>query len=162
MRMAVAVCWASITITVAPRSPKPDHEEPGDPAGADGHPQGRRQRAVPGCGGRAHVAPHRRAHADEAGQARESGAHQERQGPEDARGHEAEHGVVGCRVDDLGRGHEHEDGHGDDDQADRLVLAPQVGDGALLDGVGDLAHRRRALVGRQHLAHQQQRRQIAT
>ena len=49
------------------------------------------------------------------------------------------------RVDDLGGSDEHENRHGHHDHGDRLVLALQVGEGALLDGVRDLAHRRVSL-----------------
>ena len=85
-------------------------------------------------------------------------AHKERKGPEDARRHEAEHCLVGLRVDHLGGGDEHENGHGHHDDGDRLVLALQVGQGALLDRTGNLAHGGSSFVSGQDLAHQYQRR----
>ena len=47
------------------------------------------------------------------------------------------------------RGEEHDDGQGDQDDADRPELALEVGQGALLDRRGDLDHLGRALVGGQ-------------
>ncbi len=57
-------------------------------------------------------------------------------------------------VDDLRGGEEDEDEERDDDYRDRSELAPQEGDGSLLDGEGDLAHGRRPLIGGEHAAHQ--------
>ena len=61
------------------------HEHAGDGAGAEGDLEAGGQRAVPGRGRGAHVAPHRRAHADVAGQSGQGGPEQEGQGPEQAR-----------------------------------------------------------------------------
>ena len=44
----------------------------------------------------------------------------------------------------------------DQDDGDGPELAPQVGHGALLDGGGDLDHLRRALVGGEDAAHQEE------
>ena len=44
----------------------------------------------------------------------------------------------------------------DEDQADRAELPLQVGHGALLDGLGDLLHLRRALVLGEHAPHEQE------
>ena len=62
--------------------------------------------------------------------------------------------AVGQRPGDLGGGDEDQDGQRDDDDADGPELAGQVGLGPLLDRLGDLDHRRGALVGGQHAAHQ--------
>ena len=61
-------------------------------------------------------------------------------------------GAVGLQH--RGRGDEHDDDERDEDDADGLELAAQVGAGALLDRGGDLDHLRRALVGGEHAAHQ--------
>ena len=62
-----------------------DHEHAGDRPGAEGHPQRGGHRAVPGRGRGAHVAAHRGAHPDEAGQAGQRRPDQEGQDPEQAR-----------------------------------------------------------------------------
>ena len=56
----------------------------------------------------------------------------------------------------LGRGEEHDDRERDEDDADRLELALQVGHRALLDRLGDLLHLLGALVGGEHAAHQEE------
>ena len=49
-------------------------------------------------------------------------------------------------LDDLGRREEHDQGEGNEDHGDRAELALEVGEGALLDGQGDLADLGRPLV----------------
>ena len=61
-------------------------------------------------------------------------------------------GAVGLLDGD--RGEEHHDDQRDQDHRDGLELAPQVGPGALLDGLGDLLHLGRALVLLQDAVHE--------
>ena len=151
----MALFWKMKTIVVAPMSPRPTQNRPGDAAGAEGDLERRRQVALAGCGRRAHVAADRQAHPDEAGEPGEGGAAQEGDGPGEAGLHEGQgDGAVGA--DDLGGGEEHEDEQRDDDDGDRLELPAQEGLGALLDGAGDLSHLVRARVGGEHAAHQVQ------
>ena len=59
-------------------------------------------------------------------------------------------------VGHLGGGEEDEHGQRDDDDPDGLELTGQEGLGALLDGLGDVLHRRGALIGGQDTPHQKQ------
>jgi hypothetical protein len=93
------------------------------------------------------------AHADEAGEARHEAAGQEGQGAEDARLGEGQ-GRAGVRLEHLGGGGEDDDRQGDEDEADRAELPLEVGHGPLLDGLGDLLHLGRALIGGQHALHE--------
>ena len=135
-----------------------DGEHAGDAAGAERDLQRAGQRARPGRGGGADVAAHREAHADEPGEAGQEAAGDERQRPEQPRlrEREARRRVRRRqqRLRDLGRRDEHDDRERDEDDGDRLELAPQVGHRALLDRRGDLDHRRRALVGGEDAAHE--------
>ena len=63
-------------------------------------------------------------------------------------------GAVGS--DDLGGGEEDEDGQRDHDDGDGLELTPEERLGTFLHRLGDLLHLRRALIGRQDVAGQQQ------
>ena len=80
-----AVFWKSMMITVAPKQAEADGEHAGHAAGAEGHLERGGQRAALGRGRGAHVAAHREAHADEAGEARHEAAGEEGQRAEDAR-----------------------------------------------------------------------------
>ena len=133
------------------------HEHAGDRAGAEGDLEPGRHRAVPGRGRRSDVASHRGPHADVARQSGERGPEEERQGTEqtgEAVGKDGVLGAVWQRSGHPAGGQEDQYGQGDHDDADGPELPGQVGLGALLDGLGDLDHRRRALVGRQDAPHQ--------
>ena len=65
-------------------------------------------------------------------------------------------GVRRRRLHDLGRRHEHDDGDRDEDDRDRLELPPEVRHRAFLDRLGDLDHLRRALIGGEHAADQEE------
>ena len=130
-------------------------EHAGDAAGAERHLEGGGQRPVAlGRGRRADVAARGQGHADEAGEAGHEAAGDEGQGAEtpDCTNDRARAAVVWLQH--LGRGEEHDDGERDEDDGDRLELALEVGQGALLDRGGDLDHLRGALVGGEDALHQ--------
>ena len=74
---------------VAPSRPRPTVNMPATPPVRKATLRAAGQRAGPGRGRGAHVAPHGQAHADEAGEAGQEAAGEEGQGPEDARLDEA-------------------------------------------------------------------------
>ena len=157
MRIADAVFWKSMMMTVAPSRPRPTVNMPATPPVRNATLSAPGQRAGAGRRRGADVAAHREAHADEPGEAREQAAGDERQGPEHPRLDEREAGRAAVEVerfDDLGRRHEHDDRQRDQDHRDRLELALQVGHRAFLDRRGDLDHRRRALVGGEDAPHE--------
>ncbi len=141
-----------------PEEAEADTEQAGDGTGAVGHLEGRGHLALPGRRRGAHVAPYGQAHPDEAG---EAGA----QGPGQKADHPVETGLgegeVGHRVAEsidvghLGGGEEDEHGQGDDDDPDGLELPSQEGLRPLLDGLGDVFHGGRALVGGEDTPYQQ-------
>ena len=102
---------------------EPDDEHARDRSGAERDVE-RRLEAVPGGLGRPHVRAHRDVHPDEAGRRGEECADQEAD-----RGAPAELVVEADQEE-----------RGDRDDGDRLVLAAQIGGGALLDRRCDLAH----------------------
>ena len=108
---------------------------------------------VPGSRRGPYVSPHGDAHPDESREARERGAEQEAEHPEPASGPEGQgHRPIGTAH--LGGGEEDEDGQGHDDDGDGPELAPQEGDGTLLNGGGDLHHLGSAGVGPKYAAHE--------
>jgi hypothetical protein len=109
------------------------HQEPGDRPRLERDVEARGEGLGRGLR-RADVGADRNIHADEARRGREQGAEQEA----DRHG-EAE--------EDR---HQHEEHRADD--ADGGVLPPEIGGGALLDGLGDLLHAGGARVERQDLA----------
>ena len=121
-----------------------DGEHAGDAAGAERDPH-RLLRALDVAGGRgdAHVAAHREPHAHVAGDGGEQRADDEEDRPADPLA-----GGVGREQEEQ---EEHE--HGED--RERPELPAQVRRGALLDGLGDLLHAVGALVGGEHLAHEE-------
>ena len=168
----VAVFWKMKHDHRGAEQAEADAEEAGDRAGPEGDPEGRGHLPLAGGGGGADVAPHREAHPDEAGQAGAERAGEEAEHPvdpglgegqvghrlvDDDRGPAGDH-HVGDGVGDLGGGEEDEHRQRDDDDQDRLELAGEEGLGALLDGLRDVLHRGRALVGREHVPHQQEAR----
>ena len=92
--------------------------------------------AVAGGGGDAQVAGGGQAHADEADQPAEQGAHEERAGAAEGEGVLVALGEVTSS-----------DGDDDDQRPDLAELGRQVGVGAFADGGGDLLHLLGALVG---------------
>ena len=109
-----------------------DHQHAGDGAGPEGEIQAGGEALLGGLRG-ADVGAHRDVHADIAGSRRQHRADDEADGDMDAEG----------------QAKDDQDHHADD--ADRGILAVEVGAGALLDGGGNLLHARGAGVGRQHL-----------
>ena len=158
-----------------PEQAETDTEQAGDGTGAVGHLEGGGHLALTGGGRRAYVAPYGQAHPDESGEARAQRPGQEADHPVDAglgegevghrvgdaaqmerrAGHRAHTQVFG--VGDLGGGEEDEHGQRDDDDPDGLELTGQERLGPLLDGLGDVLHGGRTLVGGQNAPHQQQR-----
>ena len=134
-----------------------DGEHAGDAARAERDLERSRERARLGGRRGAHVAAYREAHADEAGETRHQAAAEEREGAEDAGGDEAQPDrVVTARLVDLGRGHEHDHRERNEDDGDGLELAAEVRHRADLDCLGDLDHLRRAGLGREHPAHEEE------
>src|ERR1039458_2572919 len=108
-------------------NPEGNAKGPGHPLAAD-----RRTRG-------AHVAAHRDRHADEARQPRERRAGEEaHRAPDAVLGEGHRDRVVGAH--DFGGSKEDEDCEGHEDDEDRAELALEERLGALLDGLGDLAH----------------------
>ena len=82
----MAVFWKMMTMAVAPSRPRPTQSMPVTAAGAEGDLQRAGHLAAPGRGGgRADVAPHGDAHADEAGQAGEGRPEEEADHPVERR-----------------------------------------------------------------------------
>ena len=140
-RTAVAVFWKVNTITVAPSSPRPTHNMPvTDPVrnatlrASDIPPPRAAAAAVLTLPRTAMLMPMNPVRPDRVA------PQQEAEHPEPARRPERKgDGAVG--TDHLGRREEDEHGKGDDDHDDRPELPAQEGLGALLDGLGDVAHR---------------------
>ena len=139
-----------------------DREHAGDAAGAERNLQRGGHRTALRGRSRPHVAPHREAHADEAGESRHEAAEDERAGAEQARLRVRQRDVdVSVRESQsvglhLGRGEEHDDRERHEDHRDGLELPAQVGHRALLDRLGDLFHLLGAFVGREHASHQEE------
>ena len=153
---AVAEFWKMRTMAVAPASPRPTQSMPVTAPGAEGHPERLgHAAALGGGGGRADVAAHGDAHADEAGQTGEGGAEEEADDPVEAVLLEGQ-GDPPVGLHHLGGGEEDQDRQRDDDHHDGPELPAQEGLGALLDRLGDLLHLRRALVGGQDVAGEQE------
>ena len=149
MRMAVAVFWNSMMMTVAPSRPRPTVNMPATPPERKATVSALGNEPLLGRRRGAHVALHGQAHADEAGEARQEGTGDEGERAEDARLRERQRGgAVG--LGDLGGGEEHHHEQRDEDHGDRLELTPEVGHGPLLDGTGDLLHLRGAGIGGEH------------
>ena len=146
--------WKIAMIAVAPKQAETDGEHAGDATGAERDCQCRRHRAGLGSGGGAHVAARGQRHADEAGCAGRQAAEDERHGAPRAGLAEAERlGAIGLL--DGRRGEEHDDRERNENDCDRLELAPQIRRGTLLDRLGDLLHLRSALVLRHDVPRQQ-------
>ena len=129
-----------------------DDEEPGDGPAAH-RDLDRLDEAALGRGRGPNVGPDGDEHADDAGGHRAQCADEEGD-----RGHDPDREAGESRhVRDLGRLDERDE-HADEDRADdgededRRVLAPNEGDGTLEDRAGDVLHRLRSLVARQHVA----------
>ena len=111
--------------------PQADHQDAGDGAAAEGHGQCRVQAGAGRLRG-AQVGPHRHVHADVAGGAGEQRADEEAE--------------AGAPAQAEAQDQEQHQAH----ERDSLVLAVQVGGGALLYGGGDFAHALAALWALQH------------
>ena len=120
---------------MAPSSPRPDREHPGDAAGAEREPHRLAGAGLTGGVRRPDVGPHREPHPDVAGDRREPGAEDERDRPAEPDRRLRVLGVLRGRAG--GRRGPPDDREED---ADRAELAGQVGAGALLDRPGDLLH----------------------
>ena len=153
----MAVFWKIITMVTAPSRPRPAVSRPATPpvrkatfraAGKSERRAAAAVRTLPRTAMR---------HADEPDGAGEHGADDEGDGAEGAGLGEgqgdAEDLAVGFLVD-RGRGEEHHDGHRHHDDGDGAELAAQVGEGAFLDGAGDLLHLLGALLLGEHAAHE--------
>ena len=144
MRIAVARVLEDHDDQRRPEQAEADGEHPGDSAGAEGDRERPGHAAGQGCGSRADVPSSGEGHADVAGEAGGDAAEHEGDGAPEAGLPEDQ-----CRrfvgLDDLGRREEHDQGEGNEDHGDRAELALEVGEGALLDGQGDLAHLGRSL-----------------
>ena len=155
MRIAEAVFWNSMMMTVAPSSPSPTVNIPATPPVRNATLSAAGSEPDFAAGRGADVAAHREAHADETGEARQRAPGEERERAEDARLREGEPGRAAhgdCGLQHFGRSDEHDDRERYQDHGDRLELPPEVRHRTFLDGGGDLDHLGRALVERQHAA----------
>ena len=150
---------------MAPTRPRPTQSMPGHRAGAEGDPQGAgHATALGGGGGGAHVAPHGDAHADEPGQPGERGAEEEADDAVDAvLGEREGQDLLAVRYGTRGPVFTTWVAVKKIRMASGTTMMAMVRNwrrqerlGALLDGLGDLLHLRRALVEGQHVAGQQQ------
>ena len=131
-------------------------EEAGDGAAAHGG-LDRAHQAVLRGSGRGQVGAHADVHADDAREHRTGGTHQECERGPHPQVHAIDARVGHLRAFDDGDDRAHDDGshHGED--ADGGVLTADERDGALEDGGGDVLHRLRSLVARQHVPRHEER-----
>ena len=128
-------------------------EEARDRPAAHGGLDRAHQARLCGCSG-GQVGAHAHPHADDAGRHRADRSHEECDARVDAEVQPRDARVGDLRgLDDRDDGGDHEGPH-DREKADRGVLAADEGAGALLDHAGDVLHRLRALVARQHVPSQ--------
>ena len=114
-----------------------------DTARAEGDGESAGHRVAESRGRGTNVAARGQGHTDVPGETRGETAQHERDRAVDAGlGERKRRRLVGLQ--DLGRGHEDDDDERDENEADRLELALQVGPCAFLDRRGDLDHLRRA------------------
>ena len=159
-RIAELVFWNAIMISDAPSRPRPTVNMPATPPVRNATCSAAGIEPLLGRRRGAHVAAHREAHADEAGEARQEAAEDERAGAEQTRLHVGQRDVPGHVREAVGlhlrRGDEHDDRQRHQDDADGLELPLQVRHRALLDRLGDLLHLLGALVGGEHASHQEE------
>ena len=139
MRIAVLVFWKTMMISVAPSRPRPTVNMPATPPVRKATVRALGMLPVERGGRRADVATGRERHADVAGEAGGDAAEHEGDGAPEA-GLPEDQGRRLVGLDDLGRREEHDQRQRDEDHGDRAELALEVGEGALLDRQGDLAH----------------------
>ena len=124
-----------------------DGEHADDAAGAERDVEAALAAAATGSRGDPDVGLGRERHADVADERGEDGADDEEQRPAELHGETAV----------VDRQHEQQDEDDDGEDREGAELPVQVGARAFLDGLRDLLHLRRALVGLEHLPHQRVR-----